>query len=604
MKNNNSSVKEKYIALDPKIYSFINEENIYYNSSLNSVEKIPRHLALFLNYCTEFKTIEEHTEFIYNKISKTINLSEITDCINFFIKKKFILSQREIIKRLKSNKTKVDNSRIKYLGWITNGRLPELQLSIESFIKYNRIYKKELSVIVCDDSINNTNILKQLFRITTENRINVFYFGNKEKNNFIEKLSKDLNKYGVEKKILDFLILNPLKHNTCGANRNSLLLVTAGNKILSVDDDILFETFSSQKQNNNLEFSSEREPLDIEYFTDRNELLKKILPCDTDVFLQHENILGKSINEIILKFKDTELFLDKANNGFIYSIIKNDRKIPVTMPGIAGSSGKGSPKSVLWINGLEREKIMKSKIVYKTYICRNEVFRLPDNLKISNGSFLMGYNMGIDNREMIPPFLPIGRGSDTIFASLLKMTNSYICYLPFSLYHDPLKRRLFNYKDIFNFSLHISDLILLIIESIKISTHYSDVPFKLIMIGNYFKDISKLNKIDFFELIQNELIKHKCSFIKFLESLLIKYDSKPEFWAEDIFKIIKIIEKNFKNKDMYFPVELNNNDSIENKEKELKKTFNLFGELLISWPLIYLKAKEFNEQGIDFFNKI
>ena len=596
----------EYIAIVKNPYSFANDTDFFLDPITNSIIKIPCHLSIFIKYCYEFKTIEEHAGFIYSKISKTISIQEIIKHLNFFINKKILISREEIINLIKANKSIQKTDKIKYLGYVTSGRSPELQLSIESYIKYSKSYNKNLAMIICDDSKKNGEVLKNFYEIKSKNNVDIYYFGRDQKQKFIERLYKDLKDL-VKKEILQFMISDTFYQYACGANRNALLLASAGSNIVSCDDDILFESYVSKIQNNNeIDLTSQKRVMEILFYDNKKDLFDFVEPIDLDIINEHESFLGKNASEIISLKENSSISIKEIKYDFLLSLIRDDSSVKITMPGIIGSSGMGSPSPILWIPDEQKERVFSSKKMYESSICSNEVFRAPDKIKISDNNFLMSYNIGLNNQEFLPPFFPIGRGTESIFNSILRkiFLNSCICYMPFAVNHDPMKRKIYNHESVYNFSNNFSDILVFLIDSFNISDSIRTPEYRLNVLGNYFKEISNLRQIDFISLITSLIIKQSSDFIKFLESLLIKYDAKPKFWAEDIYKLIENIEKSINGQDLYFPKELDNINICEDKEKSFKKILNLFGDLLISWESIYNASKKYNQQSIAFVKKL
>src|SRR5205085_4084755 len=56
---------------------------------------------------------------------------------------------------------------------------------------------------------------------------------------------------------------------------------------------------------------------------------------------------------------------------------------------------------------------------------------------------MMGTFFGLDNRQLVPPFLPSGRGQDHILGVTLRscFNRSYFAYLPYALLHLPVETR-------------------------------------------------------------------------------------------------------------------------------------------------------------------
>lgn len=81
---------------------------------------------------------------------------------------------------------------------------------------------------------------------------------------------------------------------TMGANRNAVLLRTAGSLLLSADDDTLCDSRRiGQTTDNRLRFMGHGDPADLWFFDDRRSALASTEPADVSVLGAHAAILGK-----------------------------------------------------------------------------------------------------------------------------------------------------------------------------------------------------------------------------------------------------------------------------------------------------------------------
>ncbi len=93
------------------------------------------------------------------------------------------------------------------------------------------------------------------------------YAGRKEKSRFAAALAAES---AVPREIVDFALFGDAScERSTGANRNCLLLDTAGSLLLSVDDDTLCQIAGAPERETELSFFSGYDPTELWFFPDR-----------------------------------------------------------------------------------------------------------------------------------------------------------------------------------------------------------------------------------------------------------------------------------------------------------------------------------------------
>jgi hypothetical protein len=111
--------------------------------------------------------------------------------------------------------------------------------------------------------------------------------------------------------------------------------------------------------------------------------------------------------------------------------------VRVTAAGVMGDSGMGSPSYFLFATGPTRARLLQSQCVYRRAVACGQVQRGVTRPTVSDGTFCMALNLGLDHRDLLPPFLPVQRNQDGVFAVLLRacFDNVYFGFLPWMVLH-------------------------------------------------------------------------------------------------------------------------------------------------------------------------
>ena len=574
---------------------------------------------MIYNYNTKkLSCINKNEAFKYSQIKgiKTSRL-HITDllelkdplwCIEKYEKLLSFLKKEELLRPLQlpeMNESKQEKGNY-IIATITCNRFELLSHSLESIAEEVHKNHSDLPLAVFDDSTNKeTEKKNRQFTLEVGSRygLKTFYFGRNDKKSFVQNLGTETEKKGVDNKILNYTFfgnpeLSVLKGG--GGNRNTALLKFAGDKIISFDDDTLYQISAMEKQKTNIEISANKIP-EINLYSKMEKIPKRFKQTDSDVIKYIKNILGESCNNIMIKTQKSggEIFIENLNTAVLNSAGKTGSYAKTAMLGIYGGKWYSSPFSIYLNEGRERNKSFKKKSGYNK-IKENPVsLILPQNLTLSRASFLIATALGIDTRDITPPFPPQQRADDGIWASIMLAlnNNSFIAHLPFAIYHEMENKISFtkvNYEDT---SAEAGLITVLIIEHIKrnLLSLFPEITYE--NLGNKLIELSRLDDKQFTYFCHDQWLEYTGGIIAQLENLLVKYREKPKHWAIDIENFIALLEKQSVNPVNSLPREFRNHYSINESIRLYKLFFKDYGELIKCWPVIWDAAVKVNKRG-------
>src|SRR5262249_1198811 len=136
--------------------------------------------------------------------------------------------------------------------------------------------------------------------------------------------------------------------------------------------------------------------------------------------------------------------LGRIGSGLLSRIWNNGRVVATSM-GVVGDSGMHSPVGFLRIIGDSREDLVKSESAYRSACTSREMLRTADCVTITDHGWFLATGLGLDNRFLLPPFLPVCRNQDGLFGLLIQTCFEYACFghLPGTIIHSPMEDRLF-----------------------------------------------------------------------------------------------------------------------------------------------------------------
>ncbi len=604
--------KEEYIAVETDLYPAGNGLTLVYNYNIELVKLLSDHLSAALQFCTRFRTLNNHIRNLRNKGWEEAVPGSTQKNLVDLIDQGLLLSKTELLNKMVD--TSGDRStppKISTVGWITHNRFSELKRSVESYIENNKKHSRNPNYVVLDDSQDKEASKKtrdMLSSLASAENISMFYAGEAEKRKFAETLVQAGGSEKLPQEVVDFALFD-LEGVGCpvGANRNALLLGTVGEMVLSTDDDEICHFAEPLEKKEGLELFSFRDPTDIRFYPDRKTLLDSVCFSDQDFLLCHENLLGRKISDCLaLHEAEYPVKMDKITPRFAQSLAAGGGRVIATASGICGDSGMGSPRIILGLRGNSHDRVTESKSVYESALMNREVLRVAKQYTISEGALFMAGISGLDNRKLPPPFFPVQRNQDGIFATILRacFEDGYIGHLPLAVVHDPKETRKFSPEAIRSWAPRISDIIILLVQSFEAGPGIRDPEAKIEELGRYLVELGSMRSSEFEEFIKIKWLAQLSQYIDYLEGTLAIYNYAPDYWAEDVAAHIETVRAQSISDALIMPSDLLEGRSEEESKKLFQKLVYKFGELLIWWPEIVRLAKMLRAEGKGLLTQV
>ncbi|MBN1700136.1 MAG: hypothetical protein JW881_21675 [Spirochaetales bacterium] len=604
--------EEQYIALTGTPYPAGDGEEFVYNDSGRSLSILPQYLSVLLRHCGSFQTINAHADNLCKIFRQHGGPDTIREGLVELQKTGFLRSKTDIIKEISASSKETESPPpISAVAWISCGRTRVLQRCMEGYIENNNKYCRKAACMVFDDSKTGEQqqaVCAMLGGLASATKAEIYLAGPDDKRRFVTDLVKECAEEGLPSEVLAFALFDEFGYGLpYGANYNALLLGTAGDMVMCTDDDAVYKFAEPAGKTDGLKLLSTFDPTDLVFYPDRNALLKECRFSETDIISCHEKLLGRSLSRCVAgTWPQKDILLDGAAPVLLKYLRNHHVTIAATATGVCGDSGFRSPSAILGLEGMARDIAMASKEAYLSAIQSRQVFRSAAAYTVSSGAYMMAGNMALDNRRLLPPFFPVRRNTEGVFAAVLRacFTGSLIGHLPYAVFHDPLEERKFQHEAIHDMSLRISEIVILLVQSFNRDTAADDPESKLHTLGTYLINIAGLGAPDFNEYIRIRWLPHVSRYICRLEELLAFYDKRPGYWAKDVFGYIEKMRQYVTGTSciaLSGTGERSGEKTIVTRYQHLVKSY---GELLIHWPLIIEKTKKLRNEGKYLLRKM
>lgn len=380
-----------------------------------------------------------------------------------------------------------------------------------------------------------------------------------------------------------------------GAKRNAVMLATAGERMLSVDDDTTASFAAPSRVGVGLRLFSFFDPTEVTFFRDRDSLLRNATTEERDPLAVHERMLGRSVADLVRTAHDDAVGLRTVTPEFVANTLRYDPYVAATLAGSCGDSGMGSSKMVLNLYGSLRDRL---EVVDSYDVARSsrELLRVVDRPTVSEGPFFMGMCFGLDNGRLLPPYFPALRDEDGLWGITLRTAvgPALIGHVPHAVHHLPMAARHNRPEAVREFEPRFAEFLRMLILSLPDAGPRSPSPNALMELGDYLMRLTDLDRREFDRFLRARWIDQMSHSIEYLEELLLTFGSKPEPWAADVQAHIEAVREYAASTRFGAPYDLCEAASIGVEEARalLVTLTRSYGELLTWWPAIMEAARE------------
>jgi hypothetical protein len=547
--------------------------------------------------CRHFASLDAHAaEVLKGLPDGGAEAPAILEVLRAFVSEGLMISRAEMARHLSEFPPAAPPPRISWLAIPTSSRPEFLRRALGSYAAHVSRTRSLPNLLVVDDS-RTADALKASKDVVDAQAANwratVVYMGPEEKLRFIEKLTGNGK---LPREIVEFGILGPTGYSpTMGANRNTILLQTAGELVLNVDDDTICDPRAVPDADPaTLRLGTEGDPTEFWFFPNRESALAFVCPGEVDILGAHEALLGKQVWTLVeAPDEGRAVDLNFACAHLIEAICAGTGHVIATLNGSVGDSGMYSGRNIPLHHGAAtRSRFLGSENGYRSALQGREVLRQARAAAVCHGSPFMSMFFGLDNRTIMPPFFPFGRNEDGVFGYLLErcVEDSYFGYLPWSLVHDPPPGR--SYFRNAASTVRISNLLMACVSGWSFSKRHTTTSERLRSLGSHLTEVTSMTSRDFEEYIRLSLWRQAGHLIAQREALLRENGEQPDFWAADLHEENLITENALMEPDYVVPIDLPECLPRPERLRKAQEMIRCFGDLVSWWPDIVERAKE------------
>jgi len=456
-----SKPTKKYRNYDTKAYIIDKFSFLVYTSHNRKTKYISSPDAQFLLSCRSFQPLTHHAKRYYLKQKQRLSKQNgflgklFLSLLKYTSRKGLILPIREkeivpyrkklekwaeegllvsetdlkndILNQCRKNGRKQEEPaacKISVMGIPTCGRPKTLKRCLESFTGNFSRHSRTPDMLILDDSRDESDQQENQFilRELNDRYTGRFYYLNRrQREAFAHKVAQRAK---VDPEIMEFAVMgHPSCNRSSGGCRNAFLLLTQGRPALQTDDDTVCNIAQPPTCRDELALTSETTSDAYWFFQSFQEALDNVRFMDADFLGIHEQLLGKRPEEIISAFKDGNRSwnVEKIQPSFLKNMELRHARIRMTLPGPVGDTCLFSDLYRLFLEGDSQQRLLYPEDAYPWHLSTRQVIRSVTRPTISDFPRCIGMNFAVDNRRLLPPFMPVQARGDGIFGDLLKV---------------------------------------------------------------------------------------------------------------------------------------------------------------------------------------
>jgi hypothetical protein len=424
----------------------------------------------------------------------------------------------------------------------------------------------------------------------------LWYAGPEEKAHFARLLAAHA---GLDPTVVEFALVNSGGFPVgTGTSRNLLLLQAAGEALLQLDDDTLCCVAPAPGARPGLVVSYRFDPTEF-WFPAADEPISTDPFVALDVLTLHEQLLGKRLDEAEASHLDgVEPGSEPATRG---DLNRTNRRIRVTASGVAGDSGMSSSAYFLTLAGPSRERLLRSEAHYRAAIRRHRLLRSVTRPTIGPKFVCQSLNLAIDHRQLVPPFMPVMRNQDGIFATIVSTCDhdAWFGMLPWTIRHETPHSRVFTDEDHLAAvtRLRCDQFVQLILRAAE-PHGQGDLAENLAHVGRSLCAFADRPPGAFADLADAIARQQLLGLSRRLADTLDTHGHMPDWWAADVGRLRQAIDHRLTSSDVAVPEDLRRTFGRDPALATLQRLVGCFGRMLLVWPAMVEAAQDLRASGI------
>ena len=567
------------------------------------VELLPAFVVDFLASCSRFIPLQEHAERYVSAHalgeleaqSLAMWLPRLRE-MNLFISAEQL--RQECIDRGPAGGGR---EKMEMIGLPTGNSPDQLRRALESFAKNAQTHERTVRFVVASNASDDSQSRRVAREIEETFRTGVEFFGEAEKRVLAQKL---VTASGCDPEALEFAFFDPENCGfLCGANRNVLLLEGAGELFSSVDDDMICRVSASPAgMTRGLKIFERKDIFERWFYPDRESALADADYLEADYPGLHETLLGRSVADCLRNHEDVTF--DHLSGWFMSRLRRPDARVLMTCTGHVGDPGIPTSCYHLLARNESFRRLTQSEALYRAALGSRSVRALAPLPCVGDASLSPGMAIGLDARDLLPPFVPVLHAEDFVYGAALWQCTAggFLGHVPYALNHEPALGKPIlqpgdlnetNRATIFEFA----HLLRHVLFEYRPALADESTGVRMMGLGRHLRGIAEAPFSEFTDYLRAVALRLESQKILYFENGLHQQREGADFWRRDVEAYLDHVRMAFGRDDFDIPYDLKKRGEPDDVRRLIQRLFVRYGRLLEAWPAIFEAAKGLSKTG-------
>lgn len=547
--------------------------------------------------CQHFASLDDHAAQV--ALSKRIPRDEVPALRQMLaqaVRAGLLVSQAALVESL-TRGAPADRCKITTVAVPTRDRVASLARYLPTYVEDALAHGRAIRWLVADDSVDpdvGASCRAVLGDLQARYGIEITYAGVPEKRAFAVALARE----GLDPEVLEFALFDPEQIGyTPGANQNALLLDTIGEGFLAVDDDTFCPLRRSPDAVPGLEIAAAAPACwPLSPVSDTDDPLR-----EADAVGKHETMLGRGLGACVSDVGAEAVRLGALSPRDLTRLETVPGRVVATWMGAYGDPVYEYPGMlVLGAQGSARRGMLATGRGLSALLRRCQLHHSVSSPTIADGSFWTSTAAAYDHRQLLPPFMPVLRGQDFVFAATARAAfpQAWFGLLPYAIGH----RRPSSPGPALDAVMVRAPAYLFVVPLVvALQAHgapASDPAAALRRIGRGLESVASEPPAAFADRMRQLRYAQCIEEIRGMDALLLRYRRMPRYWARELDRCLRWQWQALRSGACMVPRDLEPTEAEQAAPlARVQRLILRFGQLLAAWPDIIEATRRLAERG-------
>jgi hypothetical protein len=283
----------------------------------------------------------------------------------------------------------------------------------------------------------------------------------------------------------------------------------------------------------------------VYFYENREALLTSAEPAELDPLERHAAVLGMHLAGVAQGGLTKPIDVHSLQYLTTEWLLRLQATSPVILTGnsLFGDPGTGSMHWLFELEGESFAQFVDSEAAYRKHCQERHLWKGFSGLHVAPDKALMTTTLtGVDNRHLLPPTVPERRGEDQFFGEALRYLypSSLFVYFPWGLLHLPEPQRQWDIAALQKpLRPNVLSLMADLARPAAARCLASAPQNRLAALAALYADLADADATVLRNTIEEHWLADRTDFIRSLNKALQVFPKAPEYWREDIQRIIR-----------------------------------------------------------------